>query len=149
MSGIEVAGLVLGAFPILLNCLDYYRKGFAPLGEWWSFRNSFVAFVDDIRHQMMRYNENMVRLLDPIVPDSKSLEALVRDPKDPRWGDRSLDDPLRHRLASEYDRYFRIVGRMHEYMGSLERLLQIEHGKVLRDNPHGSDVLRPELTTRL
>lgn len=82
MSGIEVAGLVLGSFPIILNCLDYYREGFEPLEEWWNFRTHFVAFIDDIRHQMMKYNENMIRLLDPIVANSDSLTTLVRDAED-------------------------------------------------------------------
>ncbi|KAL2672620.1 hypothetical protein Neosp_013333 [[Neocosmospora] mangrovei] len=102
MSGIEVAGLVLGGFPILLNCLDYYRKGFEPLEEWFSFRTHFIAFVDNIRHQMMRYNENMIRLLDPIVGDSENLAKLIT----------------------------RIVDRMQEVMLDLNKLLQIEDGQV-------------------
>lgn len=84
MSGIEIVGLVLGSFPILLNCLDYYRKGFEPLEEWWNFRTRFIAFIDDISHQMMRYNENMIRLLDPIISDNYSLTALVQNAKDHR-----------------------------------------------------------------
>jgi hypothetical protein len=92
MAGVEVAGLVLGSFPIILNCLDYYREGMEPLEEWWSFRTHFIEFVDGIRHQMMRYNENMTRLLDPIIPDNKSLATLIGNPADPRWNDGSLDD---------------------------------------------------------
>ncbi|KAI1502965.1 hypothetical protein F5X99DRAFT_407522 [Biscogniauxia marginata] len=130
MSGIEVAGLVLGGFPILLNCLDYYREGFEPLEEWWNFRTQFLAFVDDIRHQMMRYNENMIRLLDPIVTDNESLAKLVEDPTDPRWKDGSLDGPLEQRLFSELDRFLRIIDRMHEVVVGLENLLQIKDGQV-------------------
>lgn len=130
MSGIEVAGLVLGAFPILLNCLDYYRKGFEPLEEWFSFRTHFIAFVDNIRHQMMRYNKNMIQLLDPIISDNESLVRLVRDPTDSRWHDHSLDSLLEQSLSSELDRFFRIVGRMHEVMLDLNKLLQIEDGQV-------------------
>ncbi|EEU41653.1 uncharacterized protein NECHADRAFT_87584 [Fusarium vanettenii 77-13-4] len=130
MSGIEVAGLVLGGFPILLNCLDYYRKGFEPLEEWFSFRTHFIAFIDNIRHQMMRYNENMIRLLDPIIGDNESLAKLVRDPTDSRWNDHSLDTLLEQRLSSEFDRFLRIVDRMHEVMLDLNKLLQIEDGQV-------------------
>ncbi|RMJ18496.1 hypothetical protein BHE90_000418 [Fusarium euwallaceae] len=130
MSGIEVAGLVLGGFPILLNCLDYYRKGFEPLEEWFSFRTHFIAFVDNIRHQMMRYHENMIRLLDPIISDNESLAKLVRDPTDSRWYDHSLDSLLEQRLSSELDRFLRIVGRMHEVMLDLNKLLRIEGGQV-------------------
>lgn len=130
MSGIEIAGLVLGSFPILLNCLEYYRKGFEPLEEWWNFRTQFIAFVDDIRHQMMKYNENIIRLLDPIVADNDSLSALVRDAKDPRWADGSLIVPLQIRLGSESGRFLRVVKRMEEVVESLKKFLQIKDGDV-------------------
>ncbi len=130
MSGIEIAGLVLGSFPILLNCLDYYREGFEPLEEWWSFRTSFIAFIDDIRHQMMRYHGNMTRLLDPIVTDNESLTTLVGDAKDPRWSDGSLTRPLEQRLASEHGRFLRIVQRMEEEIKGLRKLLGIKNGEV-------------------
>jgi len=130
LTGIEVAGLVLGAFPILLNCLDYYREGFEPLEEWWNFRTHFIAFVDDVRHQMMRYNENMIRLLDPIITDNESLTKLVGNPRDPRWRDGSLDEPLEQHLASEHERFLRIVDRMNEVVEDLKKLLQIKDGRV-------------------
>ena len=130
MSGVEAVGFVLGAFPILLNCLDYYREGFEPLEEWWNFRTHFISFVDDIRHQMMRYHENMIRLLDPIVTDTDSLTALVQNAKDPRWTDGSLREPLEQRLASEHDRFLRIVERMEAVIEHLKKLLQIKGGEV-------------------
>lgn len=133
MSGVEIAGLVLGSFPILLNCLDYYREGFEPLEEWWNFRTHFIAFVDDISHQMMRYNENIIRLLDPIVSDNNSLTALVRNAKDPRWIDGSLDVLLEQRLASEYGRVIRIIERMEAVVEELKKLLRIQDDDVGRN----------------
>lgn len=78
----------------------------------------------------MRYNENMIRLLDPIIGDNESLAKLVGDPTDSRWNDHSLDTLLEQRLSSEFDRFLRIVDRMHEVMLDLNKLLQIEDGQV-------------------
>ena len=130
MSGIEIAGLVLGSFPIILSCLEYYREGFEPLEEWWSFRTRFIAFVDDINHQMMRYNGNMTRLLDPIIADNDSLTSLVQNAKDPRWTDGSLTHLLKQHLTSEYGRFLRIMERMEEEIGGLKKLLGIKDGEV-------------------
>lgn len=94
MSGVEIAGLILGSFPITLSCLEHYCAGFEPLVEWWNFRTRFIAFVDDVEHQMMKYNENMIRLLDQIIPDSASLTTLILNNKDPRWTDGNLVTPL-------------------------------------------------------
>lgn len=131
MSGIEIVGLVLGAFPIILNGLESYRKGFEPLDEWWQFRTQFIAFTDDIRHQMMKYNENMIRLLDPITicTDGDQLAALLMIPNQDN-PEVDIERILQGRLASELDRFLRIVQRMHELMLALNKLLQIEDGKA-------------------
>ena len=147
MSGIEIAGLVLGSFPIMLNCLDYYRQGFEPLEEWWNFRTHFIAFVDDIRHQMMKYNENMVRLLDPMIVRSDSLTALVQDANDPRWTDGSLTQLLEQRLASEHERFLRIIQRMEEEIRDLKKLLGIRDGDVR--NGHSFQRSEPNCVTKL
>ena len=130
MSGIEVAGLVFGGFPILLNCLEYYRKGFEPLEEWWDFKTQFVKFVDDIKHQMMLYDQNLKRLLDPIVTDNEEFQSITENPNHPRWKDGSLAGPLETRLSSELGRFLRIVERMNQVMEDLGRLLQVKDGKV-------------------
>lgn len=132
MSGIEIAGLVLGSFPIMLNCLEYYREGLEPLDNWLHFRKHFIAFVDEIEHQMMRYTENMIRLLDPIVKDNDSLVALVHDTADPRWTDDqgTLDKLVKNRLTSEHGRFLRIMHRMDETVRALKKFLGIKDGDV-------------------
>lgn len=131
MSGIEIVGLVLGAFPIILNGLESYRKGFETLEEWWQFRTHFIAFIDDVRHQMMKYNENMIRLLDPIIvcTDNDKLANLLMISNE-NHSTFNLGKVLEGRLASELDRFLRIVHRMHELVLALNKLLQIEDGKA-------------------
>lgn len=130
MSGIKIVGLVLGAFPIIQNCLDNYRKGFEGLAEWWTFRSAFIAFVDDINHQMMRFHENMAWLLDPIVEDDDILNALLCNPGDPRWHDECLDVLVEQSLASECQRFFRIVESMNK-VEDLKILLEFKDGNVI------------------
>ena len=139
MSGIEIAGLVLGAFPVVLSCLESYREGFEPLEDWWNFRTHFIAFTDDVRHQMMRYNENLIRLLDPIITDSETLTVLVGYANDPRWTDGSLSGPLEQRLASEHGRFLRIIQRMECDIGELKKLMGMRDDNVrIRSYHHSS-----------
>lgn len=131
MSGFEVVVVVLGSFPIILNCLDYYREGFEPLEEWWNFRTHFIAFVDDIRHQMMIYHLSITALLDPIISDPASLNALLKDANDERWEKDKLKGMLKQRLvASELERFLRIVQRMETEILKLKKLLGIKDGDV-------------------
>ncbi|PVH79284.1 hypothetical protein DL98DRAFT_420730 [Cadophora sp. DSE1049] len=48
MSGIEIASLVLGGFPLLISTAEYYREGFEPLAKWYKFRSQFIAFIDTV-----------------------------------------------------------------------------------------------------
>ena len=41
MSGIEVAGLVLGAWPVVMEALEGYRETFRTLKSWWKFQRTF------------------------------------------------------------------------------------------------------------
>ncbi|KAK7418604.1 hypothetical protein QQZ08_011188 [Neonectria magnoliae] len=45
MSGFEVAGIVLGAFPILVESCEDLRSAFRSLKSWWRFENDFDNFV--------------------------------------------------------------------------------------------------------
>jgi hypothetical protein len=130
MSGIEVAGIVLGTFPLVLGFLKKCREGFEPLDDWWHFRTKFIEFVDAIEHQKMLYRENMIRLLDPIVADTEILQAMVQDPRDPRWRDGKLDKEMEQRLASERDRFLRTCERMDKVMQELKDLLGVKHDGV-------------------
>ncbi|KAJ0336440.1 hypothetical protein KNSL1_013285 [Colletotrichum chrysophilum] len=79
---------------------------------------------------MMKYHENLIRLLDPIVTDNDSLMELIRNPDDSRWKDGSLEALLENRLSSGLDRFFRTIKRMQDVMMDLNKLLQIQDGKV-------------------
>lgn len=143
MSGIEIVGLVLGSFPIILNCLDYYQEGLEPLEEWWHFRAHFIDFVDAIKHQMMRYNESIESLLDPIMPNDESIDRLVGDAKDPLWTSPDLAKRLEQRLAGEHGRFLRIMQRMEKEIKGLKKILGIKDGnvRVQRKSPRTRNIL--------
>ena len=130
MSGIEVAGLVLGGFPILLNMLDYYKTCFQPLEEWWKFRREFVAFIDDISQQKMLFEQNLEALLAPIIDTDEEMTRLLQKPTPEAWKQRSLNDALVLRLSVHHERYFRLMERMLETIQKLYKLLGIQSGQV-------------------
>lgn len=130
MSGFEIAGLVLGALPILVKCLEGYQRGFEPLDRWWNFHTRFIEFLDELRHQRMLFHGNMVQLLRHVFTNDDEIWRLASNSDDPRWKDGTLAHALRKRLASELDRLIRVITRMHEIVNQLSHLLQIKDGQV-------------------
>ncbi|KAK2759477.1 hypothetical protein FQN54_002955 [Arachnomyces sp. PD_36] len=72
----------------------------------------------------------MTRLLDPVVADNETLDALIHNADDPRWNDEDLAKSLKRRLGKQYDRFFRVVGRMNELVISLKKLLDINQTHI-------------------
>jgi hypothetical protein len=69
MSGIEVAGLVLGALPILISALEGYSKGLQPLKTFFKgHKPQLMALIRCLKHQKFLFRQNMRRLLLAAAP---------------------------------------------------------------------------------
>ena len=90
MSGIEVAGLCLGAFPILVNLIQGYKEGCQPLGNWFRFRKTFFTLIQSIRYQETRWQNNVKILLLPLVEGDEELQQLLTEPGGAAWKDPDL-----------------------------------------------------------
>jgi hypothetical protein len=84
MSGFEVAGVVLGGFPILISALEHWHHGAKLLKNWWQFRREYRRSLDDINYHKLAFERNLQECLLPLVADDDEVEALVRDPTGPK-----------------------------------------------------------------
>lgn len=130
MAGLEIAGVVLGAFPILLNLRDYYKRSCQPFTEWLHFESAMIDLLDEIEHQRMQYNWTMNELLRSAITDKHDRDTLLYNAQDSRWTDRALLKAFEERLGQHYDRCIRLLRRMHTSLDRLGKILGIEDGKV-------------------
>lgn len=132
MSGIEIAGLVLGGFPILVSAIDAYRKGLKPLNIWRHYRKHITRFATDVEIQQLFLENNLRDLLDPIVLSSNQLEELMDAPGGPAWKTPELEAQLKSRLSRFYQPYVKILANMNDTLVQLQGHLGIVNGKVLQ-----------------
>ena len=130
MSGVEIAGLVLGGFPLLVSALEHYREGFEPLKEWWMFRREFMSFIDDVGTQKIMFDNNLEKLLNPFIESDREMNDLLNSPKGPAWRQPALELKLKQRLLTSYDWYMKIITKMNTVIKELKLLLGIESGEV-------------------
>ena len=128
----EAVGTVLGVIPLILSAVENYRELYDQFEEYRNFDDTFSRFIESIQRQQARYQENLQRLLDPIISDPDDVDALINDLSltDQRWHDGSLDGALKQRLATRHGSFFRVIGRIQTVLADLERMLQIKDGKV-------------------
>ncbi|KAF1936164.1 hypothetical protein EJ02DRAFT_359753 [Clathrospora elynae] len=100
MSGIEIAGLVLGPIPLLIHALDSYLEGAEALRDWWR--------IESTCHQLLSEG-NVVRFLLALVVDEDELKTLMDDPAGQSWEDPELEQRLQERLPKSYPIFLDII----------------------------------------
>lgn len=133
MSGIEVAGLVLGGFPILISALEKWKDGAQVLQDWWQIKREYRRCVHDIEYQSLSFERNLEECLLPLITDGDQLAILIADAGGDSWKAPELEERLKKRLSDRaYRSYLATIGDMKDTMLELQdRAETIEFGDLI------------------
>ncbi|KAI9894521.1 MAG: hypothetical protein M1814_001875 [Vezdaea aestivalis] len=124
MSGIEIAGLALGAFPVFLKALEGYRKSAELLENWWQIQRAYKKCKHDIEYHQTIFQQNIERLLLPLVGDEE-LKGLMDDPGGRAWSSSDLESKLKSRMPKSYAPFVEIMHEFNSFMDSLGKELGV------------------------
>ncbi|KAK0644433.1 hypothetical protein B0T16DRAFT_332564 [Cercophora newfieldiana] len=130
MSGIEVAGLVLGAFPVAIWALERYRDVARVMGFWYEIRLEYQRSSNELKFHRLSFVRNLKQLLLPIVSDDSQLKRLIDDPGGDAWKDPAIQTALQTRLQDSYGLYLDILHEMERVMHDLNKELATDSDKV-------------------
>jgi hypothetical protein len=130
MSGLEVAGVVLGAFPLLISGLEHWRDVAKVGGFFWRVRKEYTKCQRDVQFHEIVYRRNLKELLLPIVSDADEVGKLVADPDGDGWGDEALQERLEERLQESYKLYKETITEMNEVAEELKKELCFDKASV-------------------
>jgi hypothetical protein len=138
MSGIEVAGLVLGGFPLLISALKHLVK-------LRMFRRECQKDLNRVQDIQVVYRESLRALLIPLQYDGtldlKQIELLLDDPSSQGWGDPDVHEEVSRRLGVFRDRYFQILQEMNHTILKLAKACKVHDARFqssLHTNKVGS-----------
>ena len=123
MSGIEVAGLILGAFPVLLGAIEKNREVIGLVEDWWNVSKLYEADLKKVIAEHSLFITNLGNFLKPILGEDIKLNDFLENPFHEQWDLSSLAEDLKIRLPTAYDSY---VDKMQEYFG-----LMVAFGRML------------------
>ena len=126
MSGIEVAGFILAAFPLMISALEDYRQGWEILEDWWKIKREYKKCQQNIKFQKLVFEESLEQLLSTLVYDEDELKLLIADPGGDKWRDAGLEQGLKERLPRSYDIYLEIIKEIQIIMESLKHALGVD-----------------------
>jgi hypothetical protein len=136
MSGFEVAGVVLGAFPIAISALEKYREVANRAGLFWKIRVEHKKCSDELKFHQLRLKTNLKSLLLPLGVDDGKLTKLLSNPGGDGWREREVAEQLEQRLQDAYELYL-------DYIKGMERVLEELNHELAFD----SDPVHQKITT--
>lgn len=129
MSGFEIAGIVLGAFPLLQDAAKRLRVVFGDVKTWWRFETEFEVFISSIETEHIKYSLSLEILLSDLDVSDEDREQLQNDSTCGLWHHSPIQAYLRQRIQDRYYGWF--MGQLNDINTALQDLHQIlTSGKV-------------------
>lgn len=125
MSGLEVAGVVLAAFPLIISGLEHWRSAVKSIATFVHDREEITMCKQDLSYEHSMYKANLRLLLLPVTAEAK-VEELIRDPGGTAWQDHDLQARLKLRLGDLYQPYMDSVYVIHRTLESILKELTID-----------------------
>jgi hypothetical protein len=111
MSGIEIAGLVLGAIPLVLASLEFYADGIAVTKRYLKFKHEFKSMLVELKTENTMCINSITMLLIGVVKP-KEMNDFLEDPCGDKWKDPKFEKKLKERLGTTYESYLDTITEM-------------------------------------
>lgn len=135
MSGIEVAGLVLGSIPLIISALEDYADGVETIKKMIRYKKELRELVHDLQAEYCIFQDTCEWLLNGLTT-TVELETLLENPEG--WKRQELARSLEERLNSKYQVYMDRVTDMNETIQEFKAKLDLgKDGKVSIDRQNG------------
>lgn len=143
MSGIEVAGVVLGVLPLIISAIEHYDSGLDRMTAFVKWKGELDKAMRELWIQHSYYEMTLRTLLGGVVTETE-LEEMITRPESELWKSRHLDRELRQKLGKAYQVYSFTITEMGGYMKTLAKHLDLDKteastaddlGAILEANP--------------
>jgi hypothetical protein len=130
MSGLEVAGVVLGALPLVISALEHYGEGVNTAKRYWRYKAEVRSLILQVNTERGIFINTLEQLLTGIVKIEHMAE-FTSEPGGDTW--RVVGKLLENRLRGAYEIYLDNVRGMEASLKQMmEKLALAPDGKVCR-----------------
>lgn len=130
MSGFEVAGIVLAAFPLAISALNKYREVATRLGLFYKIQLEHKKWLDDLEFHQLLFSRHLRQLVLPLVVDDDKIKELLSNPRGDGWRDRNIAAALASRLGDSYELYFKYVSGVKGVVDDINHELAVDQKPV-------------------
>ena len=127
MSGLEIAGVVLGVIPLFVSAIEHYEDGIRPFRtlKLAIYRQELSSYRAKLSVEYGLYTNTLEELLTDIVCEDEA-SSMITQGYGPVWKQSGLDDKLKRRLGNAHTTYLLVMKQMQDVMAKIASLLDIE-----------------------
>lgn len=126
MSGIEVAGITLAVFPIVLNGLGRMMEGIETIKRWKKYKRELEKYAARLENAHICFSSTLTQLLDDIVPSDMDFQLMIAQPLGPLWKKPAYEESLRYRLDQSYSLYLKTIKSLADDVEKMRNKLGID-----------------------
>ncbi|KAH7380245.1 hypothetical protein DE146DRAFT_289547 [Phaeosphaeria sp. MPI-PUGE-AT-0046c] len=124
MSGLEVAGVVLGSLPLIISAFEHYASGVHTAKRYWRYKSELRSLLLQIQTERGIFINTLEQLLGGVVRIEHMTEFLS-NPEGDAWKNADVDLKLKERLRGAYDIYLGNVSGMNRSLEAMMVKLQL------------------------
>ncbi|KAF2801194.1 hypothetical protein K505DRAFT_412465 [Melanomma pulvis-pyrius CBS 109.77] len=131
MSGLEIAGVILGSIPLLIVALEHYMEGVDTVRRYVKYKHELASL-----HRRLVVEQNMFintcdLLLSGLVPLNE-VSLYLQNPGGAAWKKPEVDASLKARLQRSYKSYFDTIQDLNDAVEEFKKRLKLDPdlGKV-------------------
>ena len=135
MSGIEVAGIALAVFPVVLNGISHFVRSVEKVRHWRGFRVRLQGYASIIKAQRTYYLDTLEGLLIGIVESDEDMRQLTSEPGVFALKHPDYEQQLQKRLDRSYETYLTTLEVMVDGLSAMCRKLGVSESGVVSMPP--------------
>lgn len=130
MSGLELAGVALGAFPVAILMMELFEKAAAATKKYKDYETGLDWVQLQIETEQVVFDNILRHLLADVVGPAE-VAAMMNDPKGRAWNNTENESKLQARLGTSYALFQRHVVGMWASLDGVGKKLPLDaNGKV-------------------
>ena len=114
MSGFEIVGVVLGAFPIVLEALKQYEVVKTQVRRWREIQEEYTECETNLAFQQLLFEDNIQDLFSTLGADEEIVEDFISSCRQGTIQDNLLENVLEHEYNELYMHCIRAMKRTME-----------------------------------
>lgn len=124
VTGVETAGLVLGAIPLIISALEHYDDFAAPTKAFIHWKQNLQRLIQELYVIHVSYDQAIRLLLKPFARLEDQI-TMVEDPRSDLWTKGDIADNLRDKLGLVYSPFIFTVNEVSEILVEIASCLNI------------------------